>query len=138
MSESAIGAMLTVGRKVGSMAVVRVPGHIPAPTGGGHPPGRLARWAVRLSAVFGAASAASIAAVVIACAVGIESTVEDTGLGEFLGLTAVTGFLGSLAAFLAAIVAKVRHEQWTLLWLPLCVFPTLLAFLVLGEAFWWE
>lgn len=25
----------------------------------------------------------------------------------------MTGFLGSLAAFLAAIVAKVRHERWT-------------------------
>ena len=120
------------------MVVARVPGHIPAPTGDGHPRGRLARWAVRLSAVFGATSVASIAAVVIAYAIGVESAVEDTVLGEFLGVMAVTGFLGSLAAFLAAIVATVRHEQWTLLWLPLCVFPALLALLVLGEAFWWE
>jgi hypothetical protein len=33
---------------------------------------------------------------------------------------------------------KVEHEPWTLLWLPLSVFPALAAFLVLGEAFWWE
>ena len=84
------------------------------------------------------ASAASIAAVGIAYAVGGESAVEDTLLGAFLAIVALTGFVGSVAAFLAAIAAKGRHERWTLLWLPLCVFPALLAFLVLGEAFWWE
>lgn len=120
------------------MTVDPVPGHVPASTGYGHPHGRLARWAVRLSAVFGAAFAASIAAVVIAYAVGSESAVEDTLLGAALAIIALTGLLGSLAAFLAAIVAKAQHERWTLLWLPLCVFPALLAFLVLGEAFWWE
>ncbi len=120
------------------MTVAPVPGHVPAPTGHRHPHGRLAVWAVRLSAVFGAASVASIAAVVIAYAVGVESTVEDTLLGAFLAIIAFIGCLGSLAAFLAAFVAKVRHERWTLLWLPLCVFPALLAFLVLGEVFWWE
>ena len=120
------------------MTVAPVPGYVPAPTGHGHPHGRLARWAVRLSAVFGATVATLIAALVITYAVGVESAVEDTLLGWFLGIMALTGVLGSLAAFLAAIVAKVRHERWTLLWLPLCVFPALLAFLVLGEAFWWE
>ena len=44
----------------------------------------------------------------------------------------------SLAAFLAAIVAKARHERWTLPWLSLLVFPALLASLVLGEAVRWE
>src|SRR3970282_1951542 len=48
------------------------------------------------------------------------------------------GLLASLAAFALAVVAKVKHEQWALLWLPLSVFPALLAFLLLGEAFWWE
>jgi cation transporter-like permease len=109
--------------------------HVPAH---GHPHGRLARWAVRLSAVFGVASAASIAAIGIAYAVGGESAVEDTLLGAFLAIVTLTGVLGSFASFLAAIAAKVRHERWTLLWLPLSVFPALLAFLVLGEAFWWE
>jgi len=48
------------------------------------------------------------------------------------------GLLASLAAFALAVVAQVKHERWALLWLPLSVFPALLAFLVLGEAFWWE
>jgi hypothetical protein len=83
-------------------------------------------------------AATSIAAVVIAYAVGIESAVEDTVLGSLLGGTALAGLVGSFAAFLAAIVARFTHERWAVLWLPLCVFPALLAFLVLGEAFWWE
>ena len=120
------------------MTVAHVPGHVPASAGRGHPHGRLARWAVRLSAVFGAASAASIAAVVTAYAVGAESAVEDTLLGASLAIIAFTGGLGSFAAFALAIVARVKHERWALLWLPLSVFPALLAFLVLGEAFWWE
>lgn len=120
------------------MTVAPVPGRVPARTGQGPPHGRLARWAVGLSIVFGAASVVSIGAVVIAYAGGFESSVEDTLLGELLAQVALTGFVGSLAAFVAAIVAKVRHERWTLLWLPLCLFPALLAFLVLGEAFWWE
>jgi fluoride ion exporter CrcB/FEX len=121
------------------MTVAHVPGHAAAPTSDGHhPPGHLARWAVRLSAVFGTAFVASAAAVAIAYAVGVESAVDDTMLGVFLGIMAVTGFLGSLATFLAAIVAKVRRERWTHLWLPLCVFPALLALLGLVEAFWWE
>lgn len=120
------------------MTATPVPGHVPVPTGHDLPPGRLARWAVGLSAAFGVASAASIAVVGIAYAVGVESAIEDTMLGLLLEYTALTGFVGSFAAFLAAIVAKLRHERWALLLLPLCVFPALLAFLVLGEAFWWE
>lgn len=120
------------------MTIAPVPGDVSASVGHGDPHGRLARWAVRLSVVFGAAATASIATVVIAYAVGVESAVEDTLFGWFLGRMALTGFVGSVAAFLAAIVAKFRHERWAVLWLPLCVFPALLAFLVLGEALWWE
>jgi hypothetical protein len=119
------------------MVVAPVPQSFSAPAGHG-PHGRLARWAVRLSAVFGAAAATSIATLVIVYALGVESPVEDTSLGAFLAIVAFTGFLGSLGGFVAAVIAKARRERWALLWLPLCVFPALLAFLVLGEAFWWE
>jgi hypothetical protein len=120
------------------MTVSFDPAHAPAPTGEGNPHDGFAGWAVRLSAVSGAVFGASVAAVAIAYAAGAESAVEDTLLGWVLGITASTGFLGSLAGFVAAIVAKIRRERWTLLWLPLSVFPAMLAFLVFGEAFWWE
>jgi hypothetical protein len=45
------------------------------------------------------------------------------GLAGFGGAGA--GMLLSLAAFVSAIVAKVRHERWALLWLPLLLFPVL-------------
>lgn len=120
------------------MTVAPVSGHAPAQTGHGHPDGRFAQWALRLSAVFGAAFVASIAVLVLAYAFGVEGAVEDTLLGLILAIAAATGFLGSFAAFLVAIVAKVKHERWTVLWVPLCMFPAFLVFLVLGEAFWWE
>jgi uncharacterized membrane protein len=50
----------------------------------------------------------------------------------------IAGLLASLAAFALAVFAKVKHERWALLWLPLSVFPALCAFLLVGEAFWWE
>ena len=50
----------------------------------------------------------------------------------------LAAFLGSLAAFVLAIVARIRGERWLLLWMPLCAFPALVAFLVPGEAVGWE
>lgn len=120
------------------MTVAPIPLQVRASTGHGQPHSRLARWAVGLSAVFGAAFASSIATIAIAYAVGGEGAIEDNWLGAFLVTMASVGLLGSLAAFVLAIVVKVKHERWTLLWLPLCAFPAFLAFLVLGEAFWWE
>ena len=107
-------------------------------TGSGRPRGGVTRWAVGLSLVCGATVAASFAAIAIPYAVGAEGAVEDTWLGLLLALTAFAGLFGSVAAFVLAIVAGTRHERWRLLWLPLCVFPAIALFLVLGEAFWWE
>ncbi len=42
------------------------------------------------------------------------------------------GGLLSLAAFALAVVAKVKHERWALLWLPLLLFPAL----ILSAPFW--
>jgi hypothetical protein len=116
------------------MIVGPVPGYVSAPTGYGSPHGRLARWAVRLSAVFGAAFAASAATVAIAYAVGAEGSVEDTWLGALLFLIPLVGFVGSVAAFVMAIVAMARHEHWAWLWLPLGVLPAMIVFLALAEA----
>jgi hypothetical protein len=120
------------------MVVAPVSGQVRAPGGHGRTPGRLARWAVGLSAVFGVTFSASVATIAIAYAAGGEGAVEDSWLGVLLAIIGSVGFVGSLAAFLLAIIARVRRERWALLWLPLCAFPAFFLFLVLGEAFWWE
>jgi hypothetical protein len=120
------------------VTVTVAPVAAPASVGSGRPHSRVAEWAVKLASVCGAAFAASAAAVALAYAVGDESAVEDTWLGALLVIVPSVGVLGSLAAFVLAVVAKARHEYWAWLWLPLGVFPGLIVFVVLGEAFWWE
>lgn len=121
------------------METVRVaPVSAPVSVGSGRPHSRVAEWAVELASVCGGAFAASAAAVALAYAVGEESAVEDTWLGALLVIVPSVGVLGSLAAFVLAVVARARHEYWAWLWLPLGVFPGLIVFVVLGEAFWWE
>ena len=120
------------------MTVEPVLGHVPVSTGSADPHSRLARWAVGLSTVFVVAVVATIMTFAVGYAVGGQSAIEDNWVAV-LGLTmAFVGVLASLAAFVLAIVAKIRRERWTLLWAPLCAFPAFVAFLVLGEAFWWE
>src|SRR3972149_11316406 len=105
----------------------------PAPAHSG-----LARWAVGLAGAVVVAIAASFAIFAVALAIGGSRATADNWVG-FLGMVSLLGgLLASLAAFALAVVAKVKHERWALLWLPLSVFPALLAFLLLGEAFWWE
>ena len=76
-----------------------------------------------MSAGFGTLFAAAIAA---------------AATGGFGGMVAAIAFLGSVAAFVLAIVAKVQHEHSVWLWLPLGLFPAMIVFVVLGEAFLWE
>lgn len=98
----------------------------------------LAQRAVGLSALCGLVFAASIATFGIAYAIGGASATEDNWVGLLVASMALVGLLGALAAFVLAIMATVKQERWALLWLPLGVFPALLLFVVLGEAFWWE
>jgi hypothetical protein len=84
------------------------------------------------------AFAVTFAMFAVALAIGGSDAIEDNWVG-FLGMVSLyAGFLASLAAFALAVVARVKHERWAPLWLPLSLFPALLAFLLLGEAFWWE
>lgn len=120
------------------MVVAPAPRRVSMSSGQGHSHSRLARWAVGLSVGFGAAFVSSIAIIASAYAVGGEGGIEDTWLGMLLAAITSVGVLGSLAAFVLAIVARVQRERWALLWLPLCVFPALVLFVMLGEVFWWE
>lgn len=103
----------------------------PAPT-------RLARWAVRIAAVVAVALLVSIAIFAVAYGVGGWGAIDDTWVGFVVAVSLLGGLLASLVAFALAVTSKVKHEWWAMLWLPLSLFPALLAFLTLGELFWWE
>jgi hypothetical protein len=99
---------------------------------------RLARWAVGMAVAVAITILVSATIFAVAYAVGGPGATEDNWVG-FLGAASLLGGLAaSLAAFALALTAKIKHEQWALLWPPLLLFPALLAFLVLGELFWWE
>lgn len=114
------------------------PASASAGTGPGQLHGRLAQWGVRLSLASGASIVSSIATFAIAYAVGGSSATEDNWVAYLVASMALAGLIGSLAAFALAIIAELKRERWPLLWLPLSLFPAALAFVMLGEAFWWE
>ena len=110
----------------------------PITMGPAHAHSGLARWAVGLAGAVVVAFAVTFAMFAVALAIGGSDAIEDNWVG-FLGMVSLYGgSLASLAAFALAVVARVKHERWAPLWLPLSLFPALLAFLLLGEAFWWE
>ena len=120
------------------MTVAPVPGGAPISVCPAPAHGRPSRWAIGLAAAAALAIATSLVTFALAYAVGGSGATEDNWVGWLVAVLLLGGLLASFAAFALAVVAKVKHERWALLWLPLSVFPALLAFLVLGEAFWWE
>ena len=120
------------------MTVAPVPGGAPISVGPAPTHGRPSRWAVGLAAAAALAIATSLVTFALAYAVGGSGATEDNWVGLLVAVLLLGVLLASFAAFALAVVAKVKRERWALLWLPLSVFPGLLAFLVLGEAFWWE
>ena len=120
------------------MKSAAVSDHVPPSADDGRPQVRLVRWAAGLSAVFGVATLTSITTFAVGYAVGGRSAIEDNWVAYLGGAVALVGLMAALAAFVLAIVSTVKGERWGLLWVPLCAFPACVAFLVLGEAFWWE
>jgi hypothetical protein len=120
------------------MTVAPAPRRIHISAGPGREHSRLARWAVGLAAGGAVAIATSCTTFGVAYAVGGSGATADNRVGIIVVQLLFGGLLASLAGFALAIAAKVEHEPWALLWLSLSVLPALLAFLVLGEAFWWE
>jgi cytochrome bd-type quinol oxidase subunit 2 len=123
---------------VSSMTDVPVSGQAPFTAGPAHTHSRRARWAVRLAEAAAPMTAIAVAVYGVAFVVGGSSAVEDNWVAILVLVLFFGGLLASVIAFVLAVAMKVKHEQWRLLWLPLSVFPVLLAFVVLGEAFWWE
>lgn len=99
---------------------------------------RSARWAIVIAGVVAVALGVSLAVFAVAYAVGGWGAIDDTWVGFIVVVSVLGGLAASLVAFVLAVVAKANHEPRRLLWLPLCLFPAILAFLVLGELFWWE
>lgn len=119
-----------------STALNPVSGRIPLFGGPAH--SRLARWAAGLGAAVAIEIAVSYAIFGVAYAIGGSSAIEDNWVGYLGAISLLGGLAASLAAFALAVVATVKHERWALLWLPLSVFPVLVAFVLLAELLWWE
>lgn len=109
-----------------------------APSSGSPSHGQLARWAVGLAVGVVAVLAVSYAVFGVAYAIGGSDAVEDTWVGYLGGISLVGGLAASLAAFALAVAARIRHERWALLWLPLSVFPALFVLVAVAEAVWME
>lgn len=113
--------------------------HADQPLGtGGRRPDVRARQAVGLAALGAAAVAFALAFFGVASAIGGDDAVSDNWAAVLVGVSGIGGFLASFAAFVVALVAKAKGEQGRRLLLPLALFPVLLAFVLLGEALWWE
>ena len=74
----------------------------------------------------------------VAWAFGGEDAVSDTVVGALAGFALIGGLLASLVAFVMAVVAGVKYHGWALLWLPLGLFPALVAAVAVVEALWME
>lgn len=120
------------------MAVDPLPRHARIHTGPAGTHTLLARWAVTLAAVVVAVITVSCAVFGLAYAVGGSEATEDNWVGLLGAVALLGGLLVSFAAFTLAVVAKAKHERWTPLWLPLSVFPVLLAVVMTAEVLWIE
>ncbi len=120
------------------MTVDPVPGRAPISAGPGHAHTQLARRAVGLAEVVAVVVAVSYAILGVAYAVGGSDAISDNWVGMLGAVALLGGLLASLVAFAMAVVARVKHEQWALLWLPLSLFPGLLIIVVLAETLWLE
>jgi uncharacterized membrane protein len=101
-----------------------------------HP--RLGQWSVALSAIVVAVLAVAFTIMGIAYQMNGDAGISDNWVGWTGAIAVLGGLAASLVAFAMAIVDRAKNDHWSLLWLPLSLFPALAAFLVLGEAFWWE
>jgi hypothetical protein len=120
------------------MTVKPAPGRAPISTDPPDGHSKPAWWAVGLAAAVAVVIAVSYAIFAVAWAVGGSDAVSDNWVGLLAAFALLGGLAASLAAFLLAVAAKVKHERWAILWLPLSLFPALLVVVVLVETLWME
>lgn len=96
------------------------------------------RWAVALAAAVAVVLVVSYAVFGVAYLVGGVEATEDNWVGLLGAVALLGGLFVSLIAFALAVFARVRHQPRTLLWLPLSLFPVLVAVVMVVETFWME
>lgn len=109
------------------MTVAPVSGH----TGTGHP--RLAWLAVGTAAV-GAVMVATGLTTLGLVGFSADDEAFDNWKGTVVGVGLFGGTLVALAASVLAVVEKIRHDHWALLWFPLLFGPAV----VVSFPFWFE
>ena len=96
------------------------------------------RLAVALAAAVAVVLVLSYALFGVAYLVGGVEATEDNWVGLLGAVALLGGLFVSLIAFVLAVFARVRRQPRTLLWLPLSLFPVLVAVVVVVETFWME
>lgn len=97
---------------------------------------RLAQWAVGIAS---AATGLVITDIVVLGAyVLFQGRIDDTWVGAAGAVALFAGLLAAFVAFSLGIAARIKHDHWMGLRLPMSLFPILALALVLGELFWWE
>lgn len=103
-----------------------------------HGPSVPSQRAVFLAELGVAVVVMSYAILGVALVVVGEEAISDTWVGAF-GAVALLGGLGlSFVAFVTAVAARIQHVRQALLWVPLAVFPSLAAIVLLAEWLWLE
>ena len=69
---------------------------------------------------------------------GGQDAVSDNWVGVSVVVALFTGLIGTFVALVTAVVARLRHEPWRDLWLPLAAFPAVVLAVALLEAFVFE
>ncbi|MEX2100526.1 MAG: hypothetical protein WEB19_03845 [Acidimicrobiia bacterium] len=98
----------------------------------------MAGWAIGTAGAVVAVLAVSYSIFGLTWAFGGEDAVSDTFVGYLAGFALLGGILASLVAFVMAVVARVKHQRLTLLWLPMVLFPALVIIVTLVETLWME
>ena len=93
-----------------------------------------AKWAVGLAGIV----AVVVAGLAVAYVLEGTDVTDNPWVSFFAAVLLVIGLLIAMPAFGMAVTAKVQHETWAALWLPLLVFPALVVFVVYGQSHLWN
>lgn len=101
-------------------------------------PSGASRWAVRLALAALAGPFAAIGWYYLWIAIDGPGAVDDNWRGVVTALIMLAAFISAMLAFVLAVAAKAELGWRRSLWLAFTALPALLAFVILGELFWWE